>query len=204
MGRFNSYQQPGKVERLIVAAPKLNVNSISRVYTHSAVSIGQYVLDQQFDSVVSQHSLALWEPPVEVPWQGAGASFYPANRVDSGSPRTMISSVHSSTFHSNHSGFLSSTLKLQRTEILRQSTLMLVLRYKPLQPTQALARFSHSTNKSTLQPPNTSVITWQMHHLLGVTLLTHRVATTRNMTACFFLDPNFRNILGTRLSSRCL
>ena len=159
MGRFNSYQQPGKVERPIEATPNLNVNSISRVSTHSAVSIGQSVLDQQFDSVGSQRYLAPSEPPAAVPWQDAGASFYPANQVDSDSARTMISTVHSSTFHSNHSGLLSSTFNLQRTEILRQSTLMLVLRFKLLQATQALARFSHSTNMFTLQPRTTSVIT---------------------------------------------
>ena len=161
MGRFNSYQQPGKVERPIEATPNPNVDSISRVCTHSTVSIGQSVLDQQFDSVVSQRSLAPSKPPAAVSWQGAGASFFPANRVDSDSARTMISTVHSSNFHSNHSGFLSSTylLTLQHTEILRQSTLMLVLRFKPLQPTKALTRFSHSTNKSTPQPLTTLVIT---------------------------------------------
>ena len=109
MGRFNSYQQPGKVERPIEATPNPNVDSISRVCTHSTVSIGQSVLDQQFDSVVSQRSLAPSKPPAAVSWQGAGASFFPANRVDSDSARTMISTVHSSNFHSNHSGFLSST-----------------------------------------------------------------------------------------------
>ena len=44
MGRFNSYQQPGKVERPIEATPNLNVNSISRVYTHSrSICIGSAV-----------------------------------------------------------------------------------------------------------------------------------------------------------------
>ena len=73
MRRFNKYQQPGKVERPIAAAPNLNVNSTSRVYTHSTESIGQSVLDQQFNAVGSEYSLVFSEPPAAVSWQGAGA-----------------------------------------------------------------------------------------------------------------------------------
>ena len=66
-------------------------------------------MDQNFDTVGSQRSLVPSEPPAPVSWQDAGAYFHQANQFDSGRARAMISSVHSSTFHSSHSGFPSST-----------------------------------------------------------------------------------------------
>ena len=62
MGRFNTYQQPGKFERFIAAAPNLNVNSISHVYTHFTVSIDRSVLDQPFDTLKVNICLLLRSP----------------------------------------------------------------------------------------------------------------------------------------------
>ena len=51
MGRFNYYLQPEKVKGSLAPAPNLNDSLISSVSTHSTVSIGESVLDQQFQKI---------------------------------------------------------------------------------------------------------------------------------------------------------